>query len=57
MADTKPTATAATAAAARSISSVQPKRSRNSVSWLAPLTCIILGYVIWRFVVGKSWKF
>ena len=57
MADTKPTATAATAAAARSISSVQPKRSRNSVSWLAPLTCIILGYVIWRFVIGSPGNF
>jgi len=55
MADTKPTATAA--AAARSISSVQPKRSRNSISWLAPLTCIILGYIIWRFVIGNPGNF
>jgi biopolymer transport protein ExbB len=53
MAETKPTATAA----ARSISSVQPKRSRNSISWLAPLTCIILGYVIWRFVIGNPGNF
>ncbi len=53
MAETKPTAPAA----ARSISSVQPKRSRNSISWLAPLTCIILGYIIWRFVIGSDGNF
>ena len=53
MAETKPTATAA----ARSISSVQPKRSRNSISWLAPLICIILGYVIWRYAIGSPSNF
>ena len=53
MAETKPTVTAAS----RSISSVQPKRSRNSVSWLAPLVCIILGYIIWRFVIGSASNF
>ncbi|HEY2725637.1 MAG TPA: MotA/TolQ/ExbB proton channel family protein, partial [Parafilimonas sp.] len=53
MAETKPTATAA----ARSISSVQPKRSRNSISWLAPVVCIILGYVIWRFFIGSGSNF
>ena len=54
MAETRPTATTA---AARSISSVQPKRSRNSISWLAPLTCIILGYCIWRFLIGADSNF
>ncbi|MBS1747902.1 MAG: MotA/TolQ/ExbB proton channel family protein [Bacteroidetes bacterium] len=53
MAETRPTATTA----AKSISSVQPKRSRNSISWLAPLTCLILGYVIWRFVIGNPSNF
>src|SRR6478735_4732769 len=53
MAETRPTATAA----AKSVTSVQPKRSRNSISWLAPLTCIILGYVIWRFVIGSDGNF
>lgn len=53
MAETRPTATAA----AKSVTSVQPKRSSNSISWLAPLTCIILGYVIWRFVIGNSANF
>lgn len=53
MAETRPTATAA----AKSTTSVQPQRSRNSISWLAPLTCIILGYVIWRFVIGSASNF
>jgi biopolymer transport protein ExbB len=53
MAETRPTATAA----AKSVTSVQPKRSRNSISWLAPLSCIILGYVIWRFVIGSDGNF
>ncbi|MEP6467573.1 MAG: MotA/TolQ/ExbB proton channel family protein, partial [Parafilimonas sp.] len=53
MAETKPTATAA----ARSISSVQPKRSRNSISWLAPVICVILGYVIWRYFIGNPSNF
>ncbi|SFP63917.1 MotA/TolQ/ExbB proton channel family protein [Parafilimonas terrae] len=53
MAETRPTATAA----AKSATSVQPKRSRNSISWLAPLTCLILGYVLWRFVIGSDSNF
>jgi biopolymer transport protein ExbB len=58
MAETKPTATAtAPAAAVRSTTSVQPVKKGNSISWLAPLTCIILGYVIWRFVLGAPDNF
>jgi biopolymer transport protein ExbB len=58
MAETKPTATAtAPAAAVRSTTSVQPVKKGNSISWLAPLTCIILGYVIWRFVLGTPDNF
>jgi biopolymer transport protein ExbB len=53
MAETKPTATAA---AVRS-TSVQPKREGNAISWMAPLACIILGYIIWRFLLGSSGNF
>jgi biopolymer transport protein ExbB len=53
MAETKPTA----GAAAKSTSSAQPKKSSNSISWLAPLLCIIFGYVIWRFVLGNPSNF
>ncbi len=41
----------------RSTTSVQAKRSSNIISWLAPLICIIAGYVIWRFVVGAASNF
>jgi biopolymer transport protein ExbB len=45
MAETKPTVKAAAAGA-------QPKKSSNIISILAPIVCIILGYLIWRFVLG-----
>jgi biopolymer transport protein ExbB len=51
MAETKPTATV------KSTTSVQPKKSGNSISWIAPLACIILGYVLWRFVIGADANF
>jgi biopolymer transport protein ExbB len=34
--------------------SVQPKRSSNAISWLAPIICIIAGYLIWRFLMGDQ---
>jgi biopolymer transport protein ExbB len=37
-----------------SATSVQPKRSSNAISWLAPIICIIAGYLIWRFVLGAE---
>ena len=51
MAETKPTA------AAKSASSGQPKKSSNAISWIAPLACIVLGYIIWRFVLGAPSNF
>jgi biopolymer transport protein ExbB len=53
MAETKPTA----APAAKSSSSVQPKKKGNSISWVAPLVCIICGYLIWRFIIGADGNF
>ncbi len=53
MAETKPTASTG----AKSTTSVQPKKSSNSISWIAPLVCIILGYVIWRFILGSADNF
>ncbi len=50
MAETKPTATAAVRAA----TSAQPKKGGNLISWLAPVVCIIAGYCIWRFILGKD---
>jgi len=54
MAETKPTAATA---ARTSTSSVQPKRKGNSISWVAPLVCIIAGYLIWRFIIGADSNF
>lgn len=48
MAETKPTATASVKA-----TSVQPKKSGNAISWIAPIVCVIAGYLIWRFVMGN----
>jgi biopolymer transport protein ExbB len=53
MAETKPTA----APAAKSSSSVQPKKKGNSISWVAPLVCVICGYLIWRFIIGADGNF
>jgi biopolymer transport protein ExbB len=50
MADVRPTAT-------KPATSVQAKKSGNSISWLAPLLCIIIGYLIWRFGLGTGSNF
>jgi len=47
MAETKPTATASVKA-----TSVQAKKTSNAISWLAPIICLIAGYLIWRFIIG-----
>jgi len=53
MAEAKPTATAVS----KSSTSVQPKKKGNSISWIAPVACVILGYVIWRFILGDASNF
>src|SRR5580704_11546451 len=51
---TKPTAAPPSA---KSSQSVQPKKQGNSISWVAPLVCIIAGYLIWRFIIGADGNF
>ncbi|HVZ24534.1 MAG TPA: MotA/TolQ/ExbB proton channel family protein [Sediminibacterium sp.] len=53
MAETKPTA----GAAVKSTTSVHPKKSSNSISWIAPVLCIVIGYCIWRFALGNPSNF
>ncbi|HXB30554.1 MAG TPA: MotA/TolQ/ExbB proton channel family protein [Puia sp.] len=53
MAETRPTATAA----AKPASSVKPAKSGNSISWMAPLACVIIGFLIWRFLIGDPSNF
>jgi biopolymer transport protein ExbB len=50
MAETKPTASV-------KATSVQPKKSSNIISWIAPVVCIIAGYLIWRFILGDEGGF
>jgi biopolymer transport protein ExbB len=52
MADVKPNVNVKS-----SSTSVQPKRSSNVISWVGPVACIVLGYVIWRFVLGAPGNF
>ncbi len=40
------------ATVARSTTSVQPKRTSNLISILAPILCILAGYAIWRYLLG-----
>jgi biopolymer transport protein ExbB len=54
MADIKPTATTT---AAKSSTSVQPAKKGNTISWVAPLVCIISGYLIWRYIIGADSNF
>jgi biopolymer transport protein ExbB len=51
MAETRPTATV------KPTTSVQVKKSSNIISLLAPVLCIIAGYVIWRFILGDGDNF
>lgn len=51
MAETKPTA------AVKPSTSVQVKKSGNMISFLAPTLCIIVGYVVWRYLLGDPHNF
>ena len=53
MADTNQTARSSV----KATTSVQAKKSSNIISWLAPLICIIAGYVLWRFIIGADSNF
>lgn len=47
MADTKPTATV------KASTSAQAQKPGNAISYLAPIICILAGYLIWRFILGN----
>lgn len=51
MAETRP------AAPVRPVTTVQVKKTSNNISWIAPLLCIIVGYLIWRFGLGNASNF
>ena len=37
--------------------SAQQKKSSNLISSIAPVACILMGYLIWRFVIGNASNF
>jgi biopolymer transport protein ExbB len=53
MAETRPTASVVS----KSSTSVQPLKKSNTISWVAPVVCIIAGYIIWRFLLGSGSNF
>lgn len=55
MAETRPIANVANVKS--TATSVQTPRSSNVISWIGPVACIILGYCIWRFVLGAPGNF
>ena len=58
MAETKSTVTAAASAtAAKAGTSVQAKKSGNSISWIAPVICLIAAVGFYTFILGSSSNF
>ena len=51
MAETRPTATVKPA------TSVQVRKSSNAISLIAPVLCLLTGYLLWRFVLGSADNF
>jgi len=51
MAETRPTATV------KPVTSVQARKSSNVISILAPVICLIIAYMLWRFVLGSPDNF
>ena len=41
----------------KATTSVQAKKSSNIISLLAPIICILAGYIIWRYVIGSAGNF
>lgn len=48
---------AETTATVKPTTSVQAKKSSNIISLLAPILCLVAGYIIWRFVLGNPENF
>src|ERR1700757_3289957 len=42
---------------AKSVSSVQTPKKGNAISWVAPLLCVVIGFIIWRFIIGDPGNF
>jgi len=51
MSETRPTGTV------KPVTSVQAKKTSNAISLIAPVLCLITGYLIWRLVLGDPSNF
>lgn len=50
MADIKPSAV-------KTATSVNPPKTGNAISWIAPIACIVIGFFIWRVLLGSASNF
>jgi len=41
----------------RIYSPVQSKKGGNAIAWIAPLVCLLSGFLIWRFIIGADGNF
>jgi biopolymer transport protein ExbB len=41
----------------RIYSPVQSKKGGNAIAWIAPLVCLLSGFLIWRFIIGSDSNF
>ena len=41
-------------AESKSLAASQNQPKSNLISWVAPVACIVVGYIIWRFVMGNA---
>lgn len=57
MAETKSTVTAGAGTAAKAGTSVQAKKQSNSVSWIAPIICLVAGVSFYMFILGSAGNF
>ncbi len=46
-----------TTASVKPVTTVQAKKTSNSISWIAPVLCVLVGYLIWRFGLGAAANF
>ncbi len=46
-----------TTASVKPVTTVQAKKTSNSISWIAPVLCVLVGYLIWRFGLGAAGNF
>ncbi|WP_447640010.1 MULTISPECIES: MotA/TolQ/ExbB proton channel family protein [Chitinophagaceae] len=57
MAEIKPTTAGSAAPKKPAASATQGGGSSNAISIIAPIVCLVIGYCIWRFIIGADHNF